>query len=192
MVDVLVVSHILTMEFARTCQRVVDTIDARLTDTGPSSSRGGGGGSFLSVEGRITYLNLKGDHHVRIAQALHDDEEARARQQRRGATAAAMPSRTASDAGAAAADDGDGDDDDGTTAADEVALTSEGQFDAARAAYAAAEREAAVGLSDDPRHPLRIHCALKLCEVCSSFLLFFFDTRSCVAAASSSPPARVA
>ena len=154
------------MEFARACQRVIDTIDARLTDTGSSSSSGGGGRSVLGVEGRITYLHLKGEHHVRIAQALLDDKEVRA---------TAPPSRPAS-----AADDGSGGDD-GTMTADEAALTSERQFDAAHAAYAAAEREAAVGLGDNPRHPLRIHCALKLCEVLAHAHAhtLFFETRSC-------------
>ena len=41
------------------------------------------------------------------------------------------------------------------------------QFGEARLAYAAAQQEALSGLAD-PRHPLRIQCALKMCEIATA------------------------
>ena len=51
-------------EVVAACQRVIDTVDARLAD---ESYDDGNPSRWLSVEGRVTYLHLKGDHHARIA-----------------------------------------------------------------------------------------------------------------------------
>ena len=112
-------------EVVAACQRVIDTVDARLAD---ESYDDGNPSRWLSVEGRVTYLHLKGDHHARIAQVLQDDPRADK-----------------------AADDG----------------VPAYQFGEARLAYAAAQQEALSGLAD-PRHPLRIQCALKMCEIATA------------------------
>ena len=112
-------------EVVAACQRVIDTVDARLAD---ESYDDGNPSRWLSVEGRVTYLHLKGDHHARIAHVLQDDPRADK-----------------------AADDG----------------VPAYQFGEARLAYAAAQQEALSGLAD-PRHPLRIQCALKMCEIATA------------------------